>query len=501
MRKIGIVVGAAVVFGALFFVHAASGQTSAGAVADNREEAQPDEPSPAPLNPRFLEYREAHKRGIAPRLVTAEGHALGLIPEPEDLSYLNSEPAVLSSQPIPSSYDLRTLGKVTPVKDQGTCGDCWAFGTYGSMESDLEPAETEAFSENNLKDLNGFDWSPCAGGNYAMSTAYLARWAGPVAASADPYHQTDTNTSLPDLPAQKHIQDVYVLAGRGSSTSNDTLKTAVMTYGGVGTSMYMDEDTYYKKATFAYYNTSTNGTNHSVTLVGWDDNYSASNFKATPPGDGAFLIKNSWGTSFGDAGYFWISYYDTAYARGSSSAFAGAESVANFTRQYSYDTLGKIDSYGYSSNTAWFANVFTAVEQEQLEAVSFYVASNGSPYVIKIYAGVTGKPTTGVLAGTTSGTAGFAGYHTFSLSNPVLLERGEKFSAVVELTTPSSNYPIPMSYAEEGYSSAATNSPGRSYFSSKGTSWTDVTTADPTRSICLKAFTGRAAGPVRPRRP
>jgi C1A family cysteine protease/sugar lactone lactonase YvrE len=456
-------------------------------------------PASAPLNPAFLQYLEALKRGAPPSRVTAEGHWLGLMPEPLDLSHLKSQPVVLTNQTLPSSYDLRALGRVTPVKNQTSCNDCWAFATYGSTESDLEPAETDSFSENNLKNLSGFDWGPCYGGTFAMSTAYLARWAGPVNESDDPYNPADTNTSPPNLPVQKHVQDVIILAGRNGSSDNDTLKSAVMTYGGVATDMYMDESTYYDSATAAYYFNGSNTQfpiNHSVTLVGWDDNYASSNFLTPPPGNGAFLIKNSWGTDWGQAGYFWISYYDTSYATDQSYVFAGAQPVTNYLHEYSYDPLGWITGMGFAnSEAAWFANVFTASAQEELEAVSFDVASNNSPYAVEIWTGITtGDPTSGTNAGGITGVASTAGYHTFSLASPIPLASGTEFAVVVKLTTPGYSFPVPLQKAMAGYSSAATGSAGRGYMSPDGTTWTDVTVYNSTYSVCLKAFT--VADPV-----
>jgi uncharacterized protein (TIGR03437 family) len=478
----------AVVLGALLFVPALSGQVDGGPAAH----------SSAPLNPRLLEHLDAVKRGAAPSQVTADGHALGWLPGPLDLSHLKSQRPAVSILGLPSSYDLRASGRITAVKSQGACGSCWSFATYGAMESELLPAETDDFSENHLKNLHGFDNSPCIGGNYAMATAYLARWAGPVDESDDPYQSTDKNTSPAGRPPQKHVQDVIILAARNGSLDNSALKSAVMMYGGVATVMWMDSS-YYESTAASYYQRVTSTINHAVTLVGWDDNYSRSNFNTVPPGDGAFLVKNEWGTWWGKSGYFWISYYDSAYAMDDSYVFTGNQLATNFTRQYSYDPLGWVGSSGYPpSETAWFANIFTAQGQEQLQAVSFYVASHDSPYVIKVYTGVTGGPASGTLAVTTSGTASTAGYHTFSLSSPVPLASGTRFAVAVQLTTPGYRYPIPVQYALRGYSSASTGSPGRGYKSPNGTSWADVTASDRTMSVCLKAFTstGGAKAPT-----
>ena len=93
----------------------------------------------------------------------------------------------------------------------------------------------------------------------------------------------------------------------------------------------------------------TTSTNHEVTIVGWDDNYAATNFHGAagaPPGNGAFIVKNSWGTSFGDRGYFYLSYYDTSIQ--DVTAFT-AEPTSNYAAEYQYDPLGWVDNMGYGS--------------------------------------------------------------------------------------------------------------------------------------------------------
>jgi hypothetical protein len=367
------------------------------------------------------------------------------------------------------------------------------------LESQLLPLETHDFSENNLKNRHGFDQRPCGGGSGLMATAYLARWSGPVDESMDPYQAVDSNTSPLSLPAQKHVQDVIIIAGRGSALNNDELKNAVMTYGAVMTSMYETADpTAYNPATGAYYYSGSTIRNHGVTLVGWDDNYSRNNFAVAPPGDGAFLIKNSHGTSSGKQGYFWISYYDSQYAMTEESyAFVTSEEVTNYSRRYEYDPLGWVSSYGSDSPTAWYANVFTAADTEDLRAIATYAARNNSPYTITVYTGIADVPTSGTLAETVEGTFAQAGYHTVRLPNSVRLLPGQKFAVVVKLTTPGYNSPIPIELVIPGLSSAARANPGESFGSADGVTWIDATSVDSTANVVLKAFSSLVPKPTK----
>jgi C1A family cysteine protease/phosphodiesterase/alkaline phosphatase D-like protein len=473
-----------------------------------------DTPTLAPLNPRFVEHQDALAHGrVAVLPITPEGHTLGLKPSPMDFSHLIGQTGLADqvSGSLPSSYDLRTYSKVSPVKDQLACGDCWAFATYGSMESALLTSESWNFSENNLNNLSGFDYGVCMGGNGQMSTAYLARWAGPIKATDDPDPTSCTSeatcymTSPQNLTPQKHVQNVIFIAARANSTDNANLKSAIMTYGGVDVSISADElgwtNPYWNAAHSAYYyngaaacSGAVCSVDHDITLVGWDDNYSASNFTTIPPGNGAFLVKNSWGTGFGSSGFFWISYYDTKLAIEQSYAFVGNENTTNYTTEYQYDPLGLVNSSGYGTTTAWAANIFTASTNGKLAAVATYALASNATYTIEIYTNASGGPISGTLANTTTGTFNYTGYNTVTLSSPVAITAGQKFSVVVKLTTPGYNYPVPVEYAVSGYSSKATASAGQSYMSPDGNSWTDVTTSSATRNIALKAFANDQTG-------
>ncbi len=432
-----------------------------------------------PLNPDFVEYLDGIEERKDASAAEADDHRLGYIPPPVK-PVTDDGDAFFQYFDLPKAYDLRDTGRITGVRNQFAYGSCWAFGAYASLESYLKPAGSYNFSENNMMHLHGFDRGP-SGGNQFMAMAYLNRWSGPVLESQDPYGSSPAT----GLDPVKHIQSVTFLPPNPT-----VVKQALMDTGALFAAMHW-HDSFFNWASSSYYYNGSFRLNHAVAIVGWDDSYSRNNFNRTPPGDGAWIIKNSWGSGWGDSGYFYMSYYDT-YALSYVTAFNNAEPATNYNRVYQYDYLGWISTTGmHGQGTVYGANIFTAAEDEALAAVSTYKYHPNSAYTLKIYTGVSaGNPSSGNLALTQSGTKARPGYHTITLNSKVPLQGGERFSVVFEYNgSGGSNARIPIESVISNYSSKATASPGEGFLSSDGTRWDDASTVNSSWSVCIKAFT------------
>ena len=397
---------------------------------------------------------------------------------------------------FPSYYSLIDEGLVTPVKDQQSGGNCWAFGALAALESAMLKASGTVYdlSEENVKNLmqkySDYGWNGIEtndGGYDEMSLAYLTSWLGPVNESIEEYD--DYSMLSPVLNSVTHVQNVVYL-GRSTYTDNEAIKEAIMKYGAVSTGIYYDS-TYFYNSRNSYYYYGSASQDHAVAIVGWDDSYSKDNFYYKPAGDGAWIVKNSWGSSWGNKGYFYVSYYDTRLAEvgdvSASFTFIFNE-TEKFDKNYQYDIAGKTDYLIMGNDTLWAQNIFTSTDNELLAAVSTYFIKDTS-WDLFIYVNDQ-------LALSKSGSSA-PGYYTIDLGEKVPISLGDVFRVVFKFTS-DEGYRLPIS------EKISTNKPiypqGVSFISTDGVNWTDLydfefeTEEDGghtynSQVACIKAFT------------
>ncbi len=424
---------------------------------------------------------------------------------------------------LPAKYSLVDAGYLPPVRNQGSEGSCWAHAGMAMAESSmimqrLASASSVDYSEKHLAwfaigasapagdplygDFSGLGTSAAydGGGNMVDVMFTLMSWIGVEQESAVPYR--DFGSGVDEsyrYHSYAHLQNV----NQYDKTDMVSIKNAIMRDGAVQIAYYASSNylTPNSAGYAAYYCPTSYTSNHSITVVGWDDNFSKSNFTVggTPSSNGAWLCRNSWGPSWGTNGYFYMSYEDATVGGFASLTM---EPTSNYGKVYQYDggcthSGGYVYSYNAVSSTgiSGAANVFTASDNDELTAVSYYTPAAGLKYTIKIYNNLTGNtPGTGTLvsAATVSGTADYAGYHTVKLNTNVPITKGKKFAVSVDLYNSSTGV---------HYAVTDMNNPGSglSYFCLGG-SWedcTDYAAGYKTANIRVKAYT-KSAGAEKP---
>ncbi|MCR4842902.1 MAG: hypothetical protein K5840_06550 [Eubacterium sp.] len=383
------------------------------------------------------------------------------------------------------NYDNLANTPMPSTRNQGDYGDCWAFGTMASLEfSRVSLGIEDSSVDYNELLLAWFDYTTATdplggtsgdeivynpynsskvnnifsvGGNFFQAIALTTRWVGVCEESVYPYSNAATaidsgiDGSYAYSYSSFHVDNAYVFSiAQDDFDDANIVKQMIVKYGAVATSMWANSlssdevrSTTYDETNNCYYY-GVDGADHGIAIVGWDDDFSASNFNSShrPKSDGAWLVRNSWSSTAGQSyeSYFWVSYEEQSVGYVSDTmplkyfyVFLGEEEGDEHDNNYQLDGTNVSDlSYKQTA-----ANVFTTSDDanyQVLDKVGFMIEEAGSDYEVSVYKNVPegGNPDSGFLACTVEGTQTYAGYVSVDLGTSIQLEPGERFSVIVK---------------------------------------------------------------------
>lgn len=414
---------------------------------------------------------------------------------------------------LPEKYNSKTQGwfpRHALKRDQNPWGTCWAFATTNAADISYakdhngsviptSPMHLAYFFYNRVNDPLGLTandknvigtgstddpWYD-QGGNSVFTFQAIANRSGLASEELAPYQYYYYPDGYNDNIANSltyAASDATILSKSKISNSNDwknAIKEAVLENGAAATSIKWVAADY--NSTYKTHCTTQTGSNHAVTVIGWDDSFSKSKFKNSPAGDGAWIVLNSWGDDWGDENIFYVSYYD-ASIHGSYVVTYDMETVDSEDYLYQYDGNASTTALKMSSGDQ-VANLFTAQDDIILDSVGFTEWNEGeTSYVISVYKDAT---TSNLSPGTAVATVPtkdakttHPGYHSFKLDKPIYLEKGDKYSVVVKFNG-STSAGVENDLDNTWVKFVAGIDSGQSFCKSSGySSWTDYAKYD-----------------------
>lgn len=405
----------------------------------------------------------------------------------------------------PNSLDWRSTG-VTSVKNQSPWGTCWIFASLGDLESKVLLAEstTQNYSEQDVWEGNGQGVGN-GGGNAKQVSNHYAIY-GTIGEIDNTYDTSSIPFPIPAVnywnPSAgtpgKRVREWHSLGNLEELGTDVTeLKYALMNNGPVSTSMSVDTvNTWCSGQGLPSFNTmswdssvvvpylaTTNDIDHAVMLVGWDND----KVHYGGGGSGAWLVKNSWGSTWGNPGengYFWIAY--GAARIGADATFYPQDGFVDYDSNSTlmlYDEFGSFGNCGYNGiYTSYGIVAFTPnfTGTQYLNAVEFWAMRQDMDYEIKVFDSWdrSGTPSS-QMGSTVTGSLIDAGYYSIDIAPGIQLTSGDEIFIQVAFTdrASSSGYIIPYEYQVSFFPNTKTDESGKCYISSSGTGgWSDLGT-------------------------
>ncbi len=448
-----------------------------------------------------------------------------------EMSKMESTSDADKATTLPTSVDLRNQNIVGSVKNQDPWGTCWAHSANAAAEISLAkqtgsivnfaPYHTAWFAYTPLStitsDLKGTQLTQAGegivqtdtsdpnnakldlGGSVATAVSTFMQGCGVAKESDFTFPSSRKNLKKGGL---SYSNRSYALSRMkkwnylGDPTSGNETNMTIINNMKKALSEGQAVDITYKANTGSYsgyMNTSTwaqyidvsTDNDHAVCVVGYDDNYSVSNFNSDhrPPSNGAFIVKNSWGSSWGNGGYFYLSYYDKSIQSAATYEFdtEGYDGSTYFNNNNEiidqYDYISASVMSGYSCK--WYANMFTTYQKQNLHHIATYYYYPGTTVTYKVYRLKDNATTPADVAYSldspdAEGTykSDYEGYVRIKLDTSIGLKKGEKYAIWF-----SGNAPVPKVSIRDGLTANAVINANESFYSNE-----DVATSESWKS-------------------